>query len=657
MKRIYKFLLFTIISASLYSCKNKDTNLKKMINSEIEETQTLLKKKNYEKEIFPYLLQENLENLYCYNIDENKYLINYNNSIFIYENSTLKKDNISNYIFVDNIEEAFNYEIGTKIFTKGYNNLTDGGNCFCTIVNPNEDNQSLILNSKLNKALKYNSFDSTISINQLGYFTNNALDIPINEFTNNINLNHLYIPSGTYFIENCFDINTSNKYYSTYNSLIDIPSTYSPSGNNKGCLFYVYNDISNIKINGFSAKVNVNEKMNNPMLGILSARDVDNLSLLNCSFYIPKEASIYSSSGLIDLFTGWSNVIIKNNHLENHSSTVVGGGIGLRDIYKKGCYNALIEDNYIYSNCKDEVIAIFSGADTSLYPSDQGGGSIENVIFKNNIIVGGKPNKDLPPRVVGITIGYQISPVSNIQFISNQIEMYSANYLLLYGKANNVTFKNNDIKIDASYSENLYIMFSHNSYADKANDIIIDGNSFETINDSSLYTISSSNEEFNFINNKINANKITRVFDSKSTYENNIINVNSVTKCVYHNVKETKNNILNADYVNVVYEFYNLNISDDIIIEDKINCNSIGANFMMFNGNSITFNNHLITFKNFIFNCTQSNSKYYFLAYDTSIISDKCIIKFISSSLSIYDDENHNYIAKDPDNKVTLIWE
>lgn len=111
------------------------------------------------------------------------------------------------------------------------------------------------------------------------------------------------------------------------------------------------------------------------MLGLLSARDIDGLVLNNCSFYLPKEASIYSSSGMVDLFTGWSNVTIKNCTLENHSSTVAGGGIGIRDIYKKGCTNATIENNYIYSNCKDEAIAVFSGGDTSLYPNETGGGN------------------------------------------------------------------------------------------------------------------------------------------------------------------------------------------------------------------------------------------------------------------------------------------
>lgn len=72
---------------------------------------------------------------------------------------------------------------------------------------------------------------------------------------------------------------------------------------------------------------------------------------------------------------------------------------------------------------------------------------------------------------------------------------------------------------------------------------------------------------------------------------------NTISKAIYHNVKETKNNTITCEKLTIVYEFYNLNITDDINISDNIKTNSISANFMMFNGNSVNFNNHKITFK------------------------------------------------------------
>ena len=47
----------------------------------------------------------------------------------------------------------------------------------------------------------------------------------------------------------------------------------------------------------------------------------------------------------------------------------------MRKTIDKYFTNATIENNYIYSNCKDEVIAVFSGGDTSLYPNETGGGN------------------------------------------------------------------------------------------------------------------------------------------------------------------------------------------------------------------------------------------------------------------------------------------
>ena len=81
----------------------------------------------------------------------------------------------------------------------------------------------------------------------------------------------------------------------------------------------------------------------------------------------------------------------------------------------------------------------------------------------------------------------------------------------------------------------------------------------------------------------------------------NIINATNIANTVYHNVKSTKNNYINCKYLNVVFEFYNLNITDDILIEDHIVTGEISANFMMFNGTDIYFNNHKVTFNNFIF--------------------------------------------------------
>ncbi len=633
MKKIVGYLAILMILI-LSSCNN-ESNYDNEIIKEINNTNYYLNKYELDDNLFSNILQMKLNNSLVYNVNVNKYLIIYNDLLYSYNNNKLEEIDYNEYTIVNNYNEI-DMNNNNKILTKGYYHEYDGGNGYY-LVNNNE--------------IKLECFNSTINVLQMGYKNGDSLDLYISKF-NELDYNNIYIPKGEYKVLDNFDINVSNKGYYGYDTLIYSDDSYNPKGFNNGCLFNIYNNISNISIFGFNVKPIISKRLDDPLLGLMTLKDVDGVNLNNCSFYLSSKASIYSSSGMIDLFTNWKNVIVKNCKLENYSSTKAGGGIGVRDIYKKGCYNACFINNYIYSNCKDEVIAIFSGGDTSLYPNESGGGYIKNVIFDKNKIIGAKPNDDIGPRVVGLTIGYQLSPVYNISYIDNDIEMYSANYLLLYGKASNVNFKNNNVEIDSSFQDNLYVIFYHNINADEAFNIKVIDNNFESINNSNIYTIALTNEEFEFSNNTVNSNKITRIFDSISLFDSNVINVKEVTKCVYHNIKNVNNNVINASYINVVYEFYNLNILDDILINnDKINTNEIAANMLMFNGN-ISFNNHKLVFNNFILDVKKINSEYYYLAYDTSSIKDSLLINFINSNLSLYNGDKHNYVANDSNNKV-----
>lgn len=666
MKKIIKLLFTFIIMLALASCSIiKSSNLTidntsaitsstnnnfDVINNGIKEANNYLTKYELDNSLFSNILEMKLKNSLVYNIEENEYFIIYNDLYYKLNDNILEQVNDSQYIIVDCINDAFNLDNGSRVITRGYYEVNDGGNGFYLVNSSNNDNYII---SNNDKTLSFINYDSTINVLQMGYKNTDSLETYINEF-NNLKYNNIFIPEGEYRILDNFDINVSNKGYYGYNALICSDDSYNPIGFNNGCLFNIYNNISNITINGFNVKPIINNKLDNPLLGLLTLKDCSDIVINNCSFYLDKKASMYNSSGMIDLFTNWNNVTIKNCHLENHSSTAAGGGIGVRDIYKKGCNNAVIENNYIYSNCKDEVIAIFSGGDTSLYPNESGGGYIRDVYFRNNTIIGGKPNDDLGPRVVGLTIGYQISPVYNINFIDNDIEIYSANYLLLYGKADLVTFRGNNVKIDSSYQDDLYVVFCHNSKADEAFNIKVEDNSFSAINNSSIYTLAQANIEFEFINNSVKGDRIVRVFDSISNFKNNNIEFTTIAKCVYHNIRKTDNNTIRVSYINVIYEFYNLNLSSNILIDsDNIIVNEMGANMLMFNGN-ISFNGYSVTFKDFDLKVNNISSAYYYLAYDTSSIKDSLVIDFINCILSLYADSRHNYIAKDTDNKVIV---
>lgn len=634
-------------------------NIQKEVENAIEQTKSYIEEKELDNSTFTNIFQSFLKNSLIYNTQNNEYLVLYKDKKYTYKDNKLSVSN-QDIVIYDNLEEALNAgnSLNSVIFTKGFYSPYDNGNS-CYVVDEYVENKDDIYFSNELKtfSLKFVTFDSIINIYQMGYRADENIDTYVNKFTSDLKYNSIFLTQGTYKITNNFDINVSNKNYFAKDVKLFADDTYAPTGWNNGCLFNVYNNISNIKINGISLDVITNKKLDDPMLGLLSARDVDGLIMNNCSFYLSKEAHIYSSSGIIDLFTGWENVVVKNCKLENHSSTVAGGGIGVRDIYQKRCYNALFENNYLYSNCRDEVIAIFSGSDTSLGYSDDGSGYIENVVFKNNTIIGGEQDLEntKTPRVVGITVGYQKSPVKDISFIDNEIQMYSANYFLLYGKADTVKFKNNNIKIDASYTNRLYKIICHNSNADEGYNILFKSNNVEMINSSVLNTIAETGDELEFSNNVLKGEKVYRLFDSLALFNANTIQFNSISECVYRSLKQSINNIITTNSINVVYEFYNLNISNNIeILGDKIETEEISRNFMMFNGTNIYFNNHTLTFKNFIFNTKRVlEEKYYYLAYGTDAIQDSGIINFVNSNISVYENIGHNTIEKN-NNKVIV---
>lgn len=606
---------------------------------------------------FGNVLQSKLEKSLVYHTDEDEYIIIYGNESFTCNGLTVTKTDLTYPIYED-VDQCIELaDIGDVVLTKGYYSAYDGG---CGVYEvcryAEEENFTTISDENAKITLKLLTYDSVVNIFQTGY-KQGAINDFINDFTAKQDYSTIFVPKGEYLITDNFDLNVSNKSYLGYDCTLYADDSYSPVGPNNGCAFYVYGNVQNICIDGFNVEVAVRAKLRDPLIGMLTVRDADSVIMSNCSFYLPKQASIYDTSGMVDLFTGWSNVTVRDCNLENYSSTVGGGGIGVRDIFKKECENATFKNNYIYSNCKDEVIAIFSGLDTSLTDDPIGGGNIKNVTFTQNTIVGGKPNEDVGPRVVGLTVGYQVSPVKEIKFIDNDITIFSANYLLLYGKTSNLTLTGNDIKIDSSYQNGkYYTLFWHNVYAQAAFDIVVENNKFTTLENSNINTIAATDEEFSFIGNTLDTqNSVSRLFDSHSLFEDNVFNIKKITSCIYRDIKKVKNNIINVEELNIVYEFYNLSLTSSVLIDsDQVTSKIIGCNFMMFNGSQIKFNDREVTFYNFKFETEAVGGVYYYLAYGTSPIVDSGVINFVNSTLSYYDTPGHNTVESDPEKKITI---
>lgn len=654
-KTLILLSLFSFVSP-LFSCRNAKTDDR--VLETVNKAKEVMETKDMEDVVFPFVFQSLLEDSLCYSLSEGEYLISYKEDFYSYRSDRLLKEEASNYILVDNVEDAFSYPIGSRILTRGYYQAYDFGNACYLLKDKKEDKELCVSHEEEFKFLSFNSFDSSINLMQMGYRDGDYLDSYVNRFTKELDYHSFFLPEGNYVIKESFKLNASAKSYYSYDALITTDGEYGKTENSNGCAFYVSGDVSDIVIHGFSITPRFYDDMkaDDPLLGILSARDVKHLRMDFCSFILPEEASIYSSSGLVDLFTGWEDVSVRNCHLENHASTKSGGGIGVRDIYKKGCWKALFENNYVYSNCKDEVIAIFSGADTSLYPDDKGGGSIEDVVFRNNKIVGAKLLDENQTRVVGITIGYQISPVKDVLFENNEIEMYSANYFLLYGKADQVTFRRNKVLVDASFMEDLYIPFSHNQKADPGKEILIEDNTFD-FGTSSIYTLARGDEELHVRKNLFSGEAIVRVFDCHADFEENRIEFDQIKKCVYHDLKMTKDNVIECMMLTVLYEFYNLSLTQDVEIRDNVHAKRINAHLFMFNGSAIYFNGHSVTFSHFRFSADQIDSKYYYLAYSAEPLKDKAKIRFVNSDISSYQEEGHNSVSRDEKGMVEIFFE
>lgn len=161
------------------------------------------------------------------------------------------------------------------------------------------------------------------------------------------------------------------------------------------------------------------------MTGLADMYNGDNFGFDHCEFYIPK--GVYADSEVeeptktyasccLGGVSNWNNIYINNCIIENYADTYTGGCIGFNDIWYQGSQKALVDNCYMAYNCKDEVIAIFSGAG---YESENET-FIKDITVKNCDIYGlaGQYNRDLL-----LSIGYEY-PVDNIQFINNHIEGY-----------------------------------------------------------------------------------------------------------------------------------------------------------------------------------------------------------------------------------------
>ena len=158
MKRKAIFILGTLLFV-FTGCKKNNNEVLDFV----KKTNEYLEEKEIDNNLFGAILEEKLDNSLVYNIDDNKYLINYNDINYLYENDKLVKSK-DEYVFVSNLEDAYKEKVGTIVYTKGYYAEYDGGNA-CYLVKEYDGNDIL---SSEDKSLEPICYNETINLLQMG---------------------------------------------------------------------------------------------------------------------------------------------------------------------------------------------------------------------------------------------------------------------------------------------------------------------------------------------------------------------------------------------------------------------------------------------------------------------------------------------------------
>ncbi len=166
----------------------------KTIDKMIKQTNDYISEREIDDKLFSNILQSKLNKSLTYSIGDNETLIVYKDKYYSYKNKLLKKEDESNFKLENNIENALDNDIDTRILTKGYYKEFDGGNGYFIVEKYNEnDNELIISNKEKNKSLRYICFNSTINIYQLGY-KDEYIDTYVNHFTKDLKYQNIYLP-------------------------------------------------------------------------------------------------------------------------------------------------------------------------------------------------------------------------------------------------------------------------------------------------------------------------------------------------------------------------------------------------------------------------------------------------------------------------------
>lgn len=359
---------------------------------------------------------------------------------------------------------------GEYVKTLGYYSENDGGAGTYVIENSNELKENGGTCIQLQNGLFANLVmeHGSVSVKQFG--ARSDVDFDNAEVFNRVfssGVRNLEFPNGEYKVKSQFEIKANNMNIQGNKSVIYIDNSYKEYQGYGECLLIISKS-KNVVIDGL--KIEFRQTKQTACEKQFEIAFSDQITLQNCEFKIPETVSL----DLIDkkmasfcngsLWTGWSNITIKNCKFIQLSDTNTGGCFGINDYYGKGGTNLVFTDNYCEYAGHDECIAIFTNQ----------GGTIKNVNIVNNEIIS-LPSSGSYASTMCFSIGYNDSNIEDVTISNNTIKGYSDFAFMTIDKAKNVTIKENDITY-LKDTKSCYPVVFRTSVANYDKNIIIEGN-------------------------------------------------------------------------------------------------------------------------------------------------------------------------------------
>lgn len=506
---------------------------------------------------------------------------------------------LEDYKNIEEMKKDTSLTEGKYVKTLGYYEENDlGGGTYLISKSGTANGGSVIeLENGLKATLQ--SDESKVSVRQFGAKGDGITDDYLAIYNAlNAGFKTVIFDEGTYKSNNSIWINGKDLTIEGNSSKILRNEDWKSDKNDQLILYKAENiDIKNLELE--IEKVNSDQNMG-LQIGIENSKNItiDNCKLVIPKTVLPEDDERGKSFTNISCSTGWENITIKNCEIINMSDCYRGGSLGFNDIYAMGGKNALVENNIIKYNVKDEAIAIFSH-------SEEGEEYFNHNTYVQDITIRGNQfyvlDGETWDRDIGFTVGYEDSKkVDNIIMEDNYFEVDAKwAFMTIANNSTNVKIRNNKIKykqIGDNPTANVFKagINSKNGNVIENNEIIIQEN-----NGIGIYSIFA-RKGAEYKNNKVTSNTDVYVVFYYSSADSNIVDVNgNVKKAIgYSNTNITNNVVnINGNMEGNIYESYTLELKEDLnILNNEINIkgtNNASANISL---NCAKLNNYKVKF-------------------------------------------------------------